>query len=192
MIASLQGTVSVIGANYLIVTVGGVGLRVYVPDSVLHNLSGPGAQIHLFTHLHVRENELALYGCATQEELELFDLLLGVSGIGPRIALATLSSLSPERLRAAVAQEQVDVLAQVPGVGRKTARRVIFQLQDKLVWDELETVPSWIDQHVEVIAALTALGYSLVEAQTAVQNLPRDPALSLEERVRLALSYFAG
>jgi Holliday junction DNA helicase RuvA len=190
MIASLEGTVAAVGTNYLIVAVGGVGLRVHVPDSVLHNLGGLGAHIHLFTHLHVRENELALYGCTTQDELELFHLLVGVSGIGPRMALAILSTLSPESLRSAIAREQADVLAQVPGVGLKTARRVIFQLKDKIALEGLERAPPLTDQDAEVIAALTALGYSVVEAQTALQNLSRDPDLSLEERIRLALAYF--
>lgn len=192
MIARLEGTVAAVGANYVVVNVGGVGLRVYVPDSLLHNLSGPGSHIRLFTHLHVRENELALYGCVTHDELELFHLLLGVSGIGPRMALAILSSLSPQSLRAAIAREQAEILARVPGVGLKTARRLIFQLKDKMALEELATVPPLTDQDAEVIAALTALGYSVVEAQTALQNLPRDPDLSLEERIRLALAYFAG
>jgi Holliday junction DNA helicase RuvA len=190
MIASLEGTVAVIGENYVIVTMAGVGFRVFVPDNVIHHLTGPGAHVRLFTHLHVRENELALYGCKTQEELELFNLLLGVSGIGPKMALTTLSFLSPERLRSAVAGEQVDVLAQVPGVGPKTARRVIFQLKDKLVLGPAGVAPPLTDEDTEVIAALTSLGYSVVEAQTAVQSLPRDPDLTLEERIRRALAYF--
>ncbi len=190
MIASLEGTVAAVGANYVVVTVGGVGLQVYVPAHVLHHLGGPGARIRLFTHLNVRETELALYGCTTQEELDLFKLLLGVSGIGPKMALTTLSSLSPERLRAAIAREDAGVLAQVPGIGPKTARRVIFQLKDKLALESLEATPPLTDQDAEVIAALTALGYSVVEAQTALQSLPRDPDISLEERLRLALAYF--
>ncbi len=192
MIARLEGTVAAVGANYVVVNVGGVGFRVYVPDSLIHNLSGPGSHIRLFTHLHVRENELNLYGCVTHDELELFHLLLGVSGIGPRMALTILSSLSPQSLRAAIAREQAEILARVPGVGLKTARRLIFQLKDKMALEELATVPPLTDQDAEVIAALTALGYSVVEAQTALQSLPRDPDLSLEERIRLALAYFAG
>lgn len=190
MIASLEGIVATVGAGYVVVNVAGVGFRVNVPDSVLQKLTGPGAHIRLLTHLHVRENELALYGCHTQDELELFHLLLGVSGIGPRMALAILSSLSPESLRVAVFGEQVEVLAGVPGVGPKTARRLIFQLKDKIAREELETTPLLSDQDAEVIAALTSLGYSVVEAQTALQSLPRDPDLSLEERLRLALAYF--
>lgn len=191
MIASVEGTVAAIGENHVVVRVGGVGLRVYVPDNVLHHLNGPGAHIRLFTHLHIRENELTLYGCRTQDELELFQLLQSVSGIGPKMALMTLSFLSPERLRTAIAQEQTDVLAQVPGVGPKTARRVVFQLRDKLDLGVFETAPPFTDEDAEVIAALTALGYSLVEAQTALQSLPREPNLGIEERIRLALAYFS-
>lgn len=190
MIASLEGPVAAVGADHLIVTVGGIGFRVHVPGTVLQQLSGRGAHVRLFTHLHVRENELTLYGCSTQEELERFHLLLGVSGIGPKMALTMLSYLSPERLQAAIAGEQVDVLAQVPGVGPKTARRVIFQLKDKLALEPLGAVPPLTDKDADVIAALTALGYSVVEAQTALQNVPRDPDMSLEERIRLALAYF--
>lgn len=190
MIASLEGTVTAIGTNYLVVVVGGVGLRVHVPDNVLQHLGGPGAHVRLFTHLHVRENELTLYGCATREELELFQLLVGVSGIGPKMALTMLSFLSPERLRNAIAAEQVEVLSHVPGVGPKTARRVIFQLKDKLALDMLKAPLPLTDQDTEVIAALTALGYSVVEAQTALQSLPRDSDISIEERIRLALAYF--
>jgi Holliday junction DNA helicase RuvA len=190
MIASLEGTLAAVGTNYLIVRVGGVGVRVYVPNNVLQRLGGPGTLVRLFTHLHVRENDLALYGCATQEELELFHLLTGVSGVGPKMALTMLSTLTPERLQAAVAAEQADVLAQVPGVGPKTARRLIFQLRDKLTLEALEPVHPLTDQDAEVIAALTSLGYSIVEAQTAVQSLPRDPDMSIEERIRLALAFF--
>jgi Holliday junction DNA helicase RuvA len=190
MIASVEGTVAAVGTNHLIVNVGGIGFHVNVPESVLRRVNGPGMHVHLFTHLHVRENDLALYGCTSQEELELFQQLLGVSGIGPRSALMMLSFFSPERLQAAIAGEQVDVLAQVPGVGPKTARRVIFQLKDKLTVSALATASPLTDQDAEVIAALTALGYSVVEAQTALQSLPRDPDLTIEDRIRLALASF--
>lgn len=191
MIASVEGTVAAVGENQLIVTVGGVGLRIHVPDQVLQRVGGPGAPVRLFTHLHVRENELALYGCTTQEELDLFQLLVGVSGIGPRSALMILSFLSPERIQAAIVGEQADVLAQVQGVGPKTARRIIFQLKDKMTVEALEMAPHLTDQDADVIAALTALGYSVVEAQMALQGLPSDPELTVEELIRLALASFA-
>lgn len=192
MIASLEGKILAIGTNYLVVNMGGIGLRVYVPAGILDSLNGPGTHIHLFTHLHVRENELSLYGCSSQEELDLFDLLLEVSGVGPKLALAILSTLSPQSLRIAIAQEQGDVLSQVSGVGPKMAGRIIFQLKDKVKVEEaaLEPAPKLTDTDAEVIAALTTLGYSVVEAQTALQNIPRDTDLTLEDRVRLALAYF--
>jgi Holliday junction DNA helicase RuvA len=115
---------------------------------------------------------------------------MGVAGIGPKIALMTLSAMSPERLRAAVARGQAEVIAQVPGVGPKTAQRVIFQLKDKLTEGALDAAPPLTDQDAEVIEALTALGYSIVEAQTALQNLPHDPDSSIEERIRQALAFF--
>ena len=190
MIASVEGVVADVGTNHLIVTVGGVGLRVYVPENLLRQINPPGTHVHLFTHLHVRENEIALYGCATREELELFQLLLGVSGIGPRSALTMLSFFAPERLRTAIVMEQADVLAQVPGVGPKTARRIIFQLKDKLTVGAVQAMPALTDQDAEVIAALTALGYSIVEAQTALQSLPSDQDQTIEERIRMALASF--
>jgi Holliday junction DNA helicase RuvA len=190
VIASLEGPVTAAGANYVVVMVGGIGFQVFVPDDVLQGLSGSGSHIRLFTHLHVRANELALYGCTTEEQLALFELLIGVSGIGPRMALTMLSFWAPERLRAAIVREDVGVLAQVPGVGPKTARRVIFQLKDKLALESVEARPALTDQDADVIAALTALGYSVVEAQTALQSLPHDPDMGLEERIRSALAYF--
>jgi Holliday junction DNA helicase RuvA len=190
VIASIEGPVTAVGADHVFVAVGGIGFQIFVPDNVLQQLRGTGSHLRLFTHLHVRENELTLYGCPTREELERFELLLGVSGIGPKLALTMLSYLSPERLQVAIAREQADVLAQVPGVGPKTARRVIFQLKDKLALEPVGVSPPLTDDDAEVIAALTTLGYSVVEAQTALQNIPQDPDMSLEERIRLALAYF--
>jgi Holliday junction DNA helicase RuvA len=192
MIASLTGVVAAKGRDLIVIQVGGVGFRVFVPQSMLDDLSGPGHELTVFTHLHVRENELALYGCATEEELALFRLLLGVSGVGPKVALAILSFLPPDRLRAAIAQEDVATLARVPGIGPKTAKKLVFDLKDK-VMAELppgEPAPLLSDADADLIAALTALGYSLAEAQEAIRSLPREP-MSLEERVRLALAYFA-
>jgi len=177
MIASLSGTLAATGKDFVVLRVGGVGFRVFVPQTFLEQVGGPGQELTLFTHLHVRETELRLYGCVSEEELALFRLLLGVSGIGPKVALAILSSLPPERLRAAIADEDIAALARVPGIGPKTARKLVFDLQDKLSAED-------------TIAALTSLGYSLAEAQEAVRALPPE-TLPLEERVRLALAYFA-
>jgi Holliday junction DNA helicase RuvA len=146
----------------------------------------------LHTHLHVRENELALYGCGTEEELALFRLLLGVSGIGPKVALSVLSFLPADQLQSAIAQEDVVVLARVPGIGPKTAKKLVFDLKDKIGVEMVPGRPRPVltDADADLIAALTVLGYSVAEAQEALGALPRE-SLPLEERVRLALAYFA-
>jgi Holliday junction DNA helicase RuvA len=191
MIARLSGTVWSIGETHVVVRAGGIGFQVHVPSGVLAQLDGAGQPVELFTHLHVRENDLALYGFLTEEELALFRLLLGISGVGPKVALALLGTVSPEALRQAVVQEEPRLLSRVPGIGPKTARAIIFHLKDKLVPAGAEAAPLLSDADTQVIAALTSLGFSLVEAQTALQSLPRDEDLPVEERVRQALAYFA-
>ena len=191
MIARLSGTVWGIGDGHVVVRAGGVGLRVYVPSSILQQLDDVGQPVDLFTHLHVRENELALYGFLTEEELALFKLLLSISGVGPKVALALLSTVSPDALRQAVVQEEPGLLSRVPGIGPKTAKSIIFHLKDKLIPTGVEVAPLLSDTDAEIIAALTSLGFSLVEAQAALQSLPRDEDLALEERVRQALAYLA-
>ena len=191
MIARLSGTVWSIGEDQVTVRVGGVGLQVHVPSNVLAQLDGTGQPVDFFTHLHVRENDLTLYGFLTEDELALFRLLLSVSGVGPKVALAMLGTVSPESLRQAVVQEEPALLSRVPGIGPKTAKAIIFHLKDKIIPTEAAAVPLLSDADAEVIAALTALGFSLIEAQTALQSLPRDEELPVEERVRRALAYFA-
>jgi Holliday junction DNA helicase RuvA len=191
MITRLSGTVWSIGQDQVTVRVGGVGLQVYAPANVLAQLDGKGQPVDFFTYLHVRENELTLYGFLTEDELALFKLLLSVSGVGPKVALATLGAVSPEALRQAVVQEEPALLSRVPGIGPKTAKAIIFHLKDKIIPTEAAAAPLLSDADAEVIAALTALGFSLVEAQTALQSLPRDEELPVEEKVRQALAYFA-
>jgi Holliday junction DNA helicase RuvA len=191
MIARLSGTVWSIGEGHVVIRAAGIGLQVHVTSSVLSQLDGVGQPVELFTHLHVRENELALYGFLTEEELTLFKLLLSISGVGPKVALALLGTVSPDALRQAVVQEEPRLLSRVPGIGPKTARAIIFHLKDKLIPAGAEAAPLLSDADAEVIATLTGLGFSLVEAQAALQSLPRDEDLPVEERVRLALAYFA-
>lgn len=187
MIASLHGTVQRIGKDNLVISVGGVGLRVSVPRTVLEDVGGVGRSISLHTHLIVREQELALYGFETEEDLGLFELLLGVNGVGPKVALAILSTLSPEMLQSAIMQEETVILQRVPGIGKKTAERIMFQLRDKLDFKAVSTtMPLVSDVDADVIDFLTGLGFSIVEAQAALQKLPRE-AKTVDERVQLAL-----
>lgn len=189
MIASISGSIQRIEKAALVINVGGVGVRVFVPQTVLEDVGDVGRPIHLQTHLIVREQELALYGFGSVDELQLFELLMGISGIGPKVALSILSSLSPELLKSAIAREETAVLQRVPGIGKKTAERIMFQLRDKLDLDDLQTaVPLVSDVDADVIDFLTGLGFSIVEAQSALQHLPRE-AKTLDERVQLALQY---
>jgi holliday junction DNA helicase RuvA len=191
MIASLEGVLAAKGKDFVIVRVGGVGFQVFVPQSLLDQAPGIGQELTLHTHLYVREQELALYGCRSEDELSLFRVLLGVSGIGPRVALSALSALPPEQLRMAIAQEDLAALSRVPGIGPKTAKKLIFDLKDKIAVQVPagEPVPALAAADADLLAALISLGYSVAEAQAAIRALPREE-LPLEERVRLALAYF--
>ena len=189
MIASISGTIQRIEETSLVIAVGGVGVRVSVPRTVLEDVGGVGRSIHLHTHLIVREQELSLYGFETVDDLQLFTVLLGVNGVGPKVALAILSTLSPELLKSAIMREETAVLQRVPGIGKKTAERIMFQLRDKLDLTQVSTaVPLVSDVDTDVIDILTGLGFSIVEAQSALQNLPRE-AKAVDERVQLALQY---
>ncbi len=193
MIASIRGTILSFTDDTLIVEVGGVGLRLLVPSSVFDGSVGVGRQISLFTHLVVREDSLTLYGFKTEEERTMYETCLSISGVGPKMALAIISTLSPDLLRQAVATEEAGIISRVPGVGKKTAEKIIFNLRGKLQTDFINTGGSALvdETDTEVIAALTALGYSLVEAQTALQNIPQDAPDDVETKIRLALGYFA-
>lgn len=192
MIASLFGKVQEVLNDSLVILVGGgVGLQVFVPNPT-RDRHRAGDVISLSTYLVVRQDLLALYGFETREERDFFNLLLGVDGIGPKLALGVLSVLSPDAIRRAVFHEQADVFSRVPGVGKKTAQKILLQLQDKIqAAPGLEPFGLVSDLDTQVIDALTALGYSVVEAQAAVQSIPRTAPEDIEERLRLALQYFA-
>ena len=192
MIATLRGEIIQAEDHAFVVEVGGVGLRVSVPAPLLARMQ-VGQGIMLYTHLVVREDALSLYGFESQAERELFTLLLGVDGVGPKVSLAVLSTLSLDAIQHAVIAEQSEVLGRVPGVGKKTAQKIVLYLQDRLKpSDSLSKLAAFSDRDEEVLAALTALGYSVVEAQTAIQALPRDAPEDVEERLRLALQSFTG
>ena len=192
MIATLRGRVLETLADSVVIEVGGVGLQVYVPAPLKDNLR-PGDSAFLHTYLVVREDALTLFGFENMEGREFFQLLLTVNGVGPRLALAILSTLAIDAIRRAVFHEQAEVFSRVPGVGKKTAQKILLQLQDKITPDiGLEPVGAMGDQDGEVLDALTSLGYSVVEAQAAIQSIPRDAPEDVETRLRLALQYFSG
>lgn len=190
MIATLRGEIAQIEEHALVIEVGGVGLRVLVP-APLRGRAQVGEIIFLYTHLIVRETELTLYGFESQTDRDLFNLLLGVDGVGPKASLSVLSAMTFESVQRAIFGDEPELLSRVPGVGKKTAQKIGLYLKDRLKpIDTLASVAAMSDTDSEVLAALTALGYSVVEAQSAVQSIPKDGPADVEERLRLALQYF--
>jgi Holliday junction DNA helicase RuvA len=191
MIASVSGKVIHVEPGSVVVEVGGVGFLVHVPAQISDQLEA-GEAVFLHTQLIVRQDALALYGFDSTEGREFFNLLLGVNGIGPRLALSMLSTLTPDAIRRAVFNEQADVFSLVPGVGKKTAQKILLSLQDRVaVVEGLAPIAAMSEVDSEVLTALTTLGYSVVEAQSALQSIPKDAPMDVEERLRLALQYFS-
>ena len=191
MIASIQGMVAATGKDYAVVTTGGIGYKVFVPFPTLERLHSEN-EAYLHTTLIVREDSLTLYGFATTTERDVFDILISISGIGPKTGLAIISTLTLDSLKNAVVAERAEILTRVPGIGNKSAQKILIELKDKLKLG-MDTAPvsTFDDVNSDVLDTLVALGYSIVEAQTAIQSLPKNAPQDVEERVRLALSYFA-
>lgn len=189
MIDSVQGYVSGVGADYVVVVVGGVGLRVYSTPAAI---SAQGSDLLLHTVLIVREDALTLYGFTTESERDLFELITSVSGIGPRLGLAILSHMSIDRLRQAVLNKQPELLTRVPGIGKKLAEKIVFELRDKLRGAGGAAAPSGAaaDVDADVMEALITFGYSQSEASAAIGSIGTDVAGDFEERMRAALAYF--
>lgn len=191
MIASLYGKLESLSSDQAIINVGGIGFQVYMPTTTLSTLGAPGDEVKLYTHLHLREDNVALYGFASADELWLFQTLLSVSGLGPRLALSMLSALSTEQITMAIATASADMLTMIPGIGKKVANRIILELKDKIGATWIATPATQIVQeNTEVLTALTSLGYSAAEATKAVATLPATTDLSLEEKIKMALQYF--
>ncbi len=187
VIAGIEGALRSRGDDCVIIDVGGVSFRVHSPTSTLSKLGSPGARVYLHTSLQVREDSLNLYGFSNFEELSLFELLIGISGVGPKVALALLSALTTERFALAVSSEDNAILSSVPGIGKKTAARIILELKGKF---ENQVVAISYPQE-EVRAALMGLGYSAAEATSACTSIADSPELTLEDKIKLALRHFA-
>lgn len=192
MIASIRGIIQSIGIDHLIVETGGVGLLIYAPRSTLNAVGQIGSETFLYTLLIVREDALTLYGFSDPAQRKLFEQLIGVSGVGPKIALNLLSSGSPDEIQKSIAGGDTARLARVPGIGKKTAERIVLELRGKIDLRQLSsTTPgnvSTLDR--ELTDILISLGYSATEAAAAIAALPGDAPPTLEERLRLALRYF--
>jgi Holliday junction DNA helicase RuvA len=185
MIARLRGKPVASTPEGLVLDVGGVGYLVAATPSVLRKADG-AEEVVVETYLHVREDVLQLYGFADRAERELFVQLLTVNGVGPKVALAIVSGSPVEELRRAIVREDTARFQAIPGIGKKTAERIVLELKEKLGAAGVAAVaPSDRDEHVVARDALVELGYSLVEAERALANV--DATLPPEERVRLAL-----
>lgn len=191
MITTLEGNLVSKAADHVVVTVGGVGVEVFAPFTTIEKLQSD--RVFLFTRLVVREESLSLYGFATAGEREVFDAVLKISGIGPKLAVSILSTLSVDNLRSAVVNDRPEIIRRVPGIGKKTAQKIVLELQDKIAGG-LDSLPLAADDDngAVLLDALTGLGYSVVEAQAAIQAIPLDASDDVEERVRIALQSLGG
>jgi Holliday junction DNA helicase RuvA len=191
MIASIQGKILRLGDDYLVVDAGGIGYQVFVPTQVFDGLS-VGELVSLYTQLIVREDSLTLFGFRDQEELVLFQELIRVNGVGPRLALETLATHSTDVIKRAVLNKQEEIFSQVAGVGKKTAQKIILTLEDRISFEEqLIDLPGTSGVNMQVQEALISLGYSVLEAQAALQTIPEDAPLDLETRLTIALRFFS-
>lgn len=195
MIASVRGKLIFVGVDHAVVETGGVGFLVFAPRPVLGALGELGAEVLLYTHLHIREDILQLYGFASTDQRHLFETLLSVSGIGPKVALSMLSAAQPDELRLAIAGGDTARLSRVPGIGKKTAERLVLELKGKIDIKGLAApaaTPAQAAANAELAEMLASLGFSAAEANAAIAALPADAPPELEDRLRLALRYFGG
>ena len=189
IISSITGQLDATGIDWADLNIGNITLRINVPGSTLEKLGELGKQTKIHTSLQVREDSLDLFGFATIEECSTFELLITINGVGPRLALAILSTLNPSTISAAVETGDTSVLSSVSGVGKKTAERIILELKGKIV----SNIPTDLspDGYDEVLEALTALGYKTHEARKAIQDTDEMTDLPIEEKVRRVLEKMA-
>ncbi len=195
MIASISGVLEARRADHAIIRVGGFGLRVFAPSSTLNRLGETGSEITLHTHFQVREDGVALYGFSSEEDRDAFEKLINVSGVGPRIGLALLSSMDARTLFKAIAEEDQQRLSMVPGVGKKLAAKLVLELKGKLpslvALGGASALSSSGGVQAEVLEALMGLGFSAAAAQAALLKIPQDRPMTLEEQITFALRSFS-
>jgi len=188
MLTGIRGRVVTIDGAGLVLSVGPVDLRIAVPASTAAALA-PGQDVALRTHLYMREDQLALYGFESDAALEIFELLLSVSGIGPKAALGLLSTLTPTEVRRAIAEGDARLLTRAPGVGQRAASRIVADLQSKIGAVAVETIEIGSGRASAAVEALTSMGYAPIEAKRAVDAVPGDG--SMEDILRAALAALA-
>lgn len=183
MINLLKGTIESNTDKYVVIEVNGIGYKIFISGNTFKNLPKKGEKVKLYTHLHVRENAMELYGFLNFEELNFFELLISISGIGPKGALSILTVSSVENLKNAIANEESSILTKVSGIGKKTAEKIILELKSK-IGDKI--LSEGISTDSEAIDALMSLGYKLKDAREILKKVPKEIE-SIEDRVREAL-----
>jgi Holliday junction DNA helicase RuvA len=191
MYAYISGTLEELEAQHVVVETNGVGYRIFVPGSIQQRLPSLGERTKLYTYLNVREDAQELYGFLEKEEKQFFEKLITVTGIGPKVAMGMLSVHSVQQLAIAIATGDRQTLCRAPGVGKKTAERIILELQDKIDKDAIQLPDSkapisnrWTSERMEALEALQTLGYSASEAERALGGLEENDSSSL---IRMAL-----
>jgi Holliday junction DNA helicase RuvA len=191
MIGFLSGAVAGRTIDGCFIDVGGVGYRLTCSARTLASLPADGEGARLFTHTHVREDALALFGFFSEGEQRIFELLIGVGGVGPKVALAVCSAFSPDDLRRALMSDDVAAISSVPGIGRKTAQRIVLDLKEKMSLPDLDIVGARPDMVSKARSALENLGYSAGEVRLALNEVPIADGDGLEDVVRQALKVLA-
>ncbi len=184
MIAKIKGKIEYIKDNYVIIDVNGVGYKIFATPYTLGKIAGK-EEIAFFVHTYVREDTLALYGFLTLEELEMFELLISISGIGPKASLGILTVATPKTIKTAILNEDSSILTRVSGVGKKTAERVILELGNKIA-DMSESEKEGAVSNMDAIEALVSMGYSAAEAREALKLVPKD-IQDVGARIKMAL-----
>ncbi len=196
MFAYIKGTVEVKNNDSIIVEAGGIGYRIFTALSTINNLGQTGTAVKIFTHYYVREDIAALYGFGTMEELSMFEMLLAVSGVGPKAAISLISTLSPSRFALAVVSQDTKSLTKAQGIGMKMAQRIILELKDKISKEQLTaSIPAAGSENSfapgdsvlsEAVSALMVLGYGSVEASEIISGIYED-GMSVEDLIKKAL-----
>jgi len=200
MIAYIKGKLEIKTKGYIVVETGGIGYKIFMTETAIQKLEQTGTEVKIFTYMRVREDDVSLYGFLSNEELRMFELLLSVSGVGAKSAISILSSITPSRFALAVISNDVAVLKKLPGIGAKSAQRIILELKDKLKTEEAEE-PVYQEKIAEVkqeegnkqetIAALQVLGYSRKEIEEALENIHIEELETVEEMIKKALKQLA-
>jgi len=187
VIAGIEGILEAYGVDYVIIKVGGISFQVYVPSPA--SVGSIGERVKLHTSLQLKENFIGIYGFASTEELELFEMLIAVNGIGPKAGLSMLATMNPDQLSLDIVSGDAAALTETPGIGPKIAKRVVLELKDKMANWQSTIAAVGTSDNSEALAALKSLGYTASEALSAMASVPDYNDLGLEDKIKSALQY---